>query len=402
MCPLYSRSSGSLPAPLPQQAVLAHVGMHKTGTTAMQSVLHSLRPQLAAEGVTYSGKREAHHIEARALTQSTLGWQTSPIPPPDPAVWDDFAAQTRQTPNRVVFSSEFFSSATESQIRQMVSDIGDRLHVLIGVRHLGPVAVSSWQQTLKQGRISTLDSWLKDNFERADAGEELTFFWAKFDPGAAVTRFANAAGPDRVTVVVMREGDRALLPNTFEQLLGLSEGRLAGQSVRRTNRGLTSVEAEVVRQVNVSLQGKLEWGEYDALVRNGAIRRMVENRSPKPDEPRPELPGWIADQVAEEGRRVADTISSSGVRVIGDLRNLTAPMSPAADDDRPADQTMIPMDAMVEAVVGAVAGAAYGTWTMAGVKPARPVRVSETTAMGLAAVLAGRAGKRARRVLRRS
>jgi hypothetical protein len=402
MCPLHSRSSASLPAPLPEQAVLAHVGMHKTGTTAIQSVLHILRPELAAEGVTYPGEREAQHVEARALTRSTLGWQTSPVPPPDPALWDDFAAQVRKTPNRVIFSSEFFSSATESQIRQMVSDIGDRLHVLIGVRNLGPVAVSSWQQTLKQGRISTLDRWLKGNFEREHPGEAPKFFWAKFDPGAAVTRFANAAGPDRVTVVVMREGDRALLPNTFEQLLGLPEGRLAGQSVPRTNRGLTSIEAEVVRQVNVSLRGKLEWREYDALVRNGAIRRMVENRSPKPDEPKPELPAWIVDQVAEEGQRVAETISSSGVRVIGDLGNLSAPLSPAQGDDRSADQTMIPMDAMVEAVVGAVAGAAYGTWTLDGVKPERPMRVSETTAVRLAAVLASRVGNRARRTLRRS
>jgi hypothetical protein len=364
-------------------------------------VLHSLRPELAAEGVTYPGRREAHHLEARALTRSTLGWQTSPVPPPDPVVWDDFAAQVRATPNRIIFSSEFFSSATESQVGQMVDDVGDRLHVLIGVRNLGPVAVSSWQQTLKQGRISTLDRWLKGNFEREDPGEAPKFFWARFDPGAAVARFASAAGADRVTVVVMREGDRALLPNTFERLLALPQGRLAGQSVPRSNRGLTSVEAEVVRQVNVALRGKLEWREYDALVRNGAIRRMVENRSPKPDEPKPELPAWVAEQVASEGQRVADTITSSGVRVIGDLGDLSAPVVTANGDNPPADQTMIPMDAMVEAIVGAVAGASYGTWSMDGAKPAKPLRVADTTAARLTAVLAARVGQRARRALRR-
>jgi hypothetical protein len=400
MTPLSSASSMP-PEPLPDRSVLAHVGMHKTGTTAMQSVLASLRPELAADGVTYPGDREAHHVEARALTRSTLGWQTAPVPPPDPGVWNHFAAAIRRSPDRVVFSSEFFSSATEPQIHQMVDDIDDRLHIVIGVRNLGPVAVSSWQQTLKQGRISTLDSWLQSNFQRGAPEDAPKFFWAKFDPAAAVTRFANAAGAERVTVVVLHEGDRAMLPNTFEQLLGLPEGRLAGHNAPRSNRGLTTIEAEVVRQVNVLLRGKLEWREYDALVRNGAIRRMVENRSPKPDERKPELPGWISDEVAVEGQRVAEAISAAGVRVIGDLGDLIAPVPTTPSDSPEADETVIPVDAMVEAVVGAVASAAYGSWTLEGERSESAARVTDTTAARLAAIVLRRAAHRAGRALRR-
>jgi hypothetical protein len=261
--------------------------------------------------------------------------------------------------------------------------------------------VSSWQQTLKQGRVSTLDRWIEDDFKREGPGEAPKFFWAKFDPGATLTRFAHAVGPDRLTVVVVREGDRAFLPNTFERLLGLPEGRLAGQSVPRSNRGLTDVEAEAVRQINVLLYGKLEWREYSALVRNGAIRRMVESRSPKPDESKPELPPWIADQVAVEGQRVADTITSTGVRVIGDLDDLTTPVSTTPQDSRAADQAMIPTDAMIEAVVGAVAAAVYGTWELDGERPPSD-RVSDMTAARLAAIIVARAGNRARRVFHRS
>jgi hypothetical protein len=305
--PLASTHTGSdqaaqpaQPAPLPPDAVLVHVGMHKTGTTAMQSVLASLRDELGREGVVYPGEREAHHPEARALTRGSTGWQVSPVPPPDPAVWSDFAAEVRQTPSRVVISSEFFAIASEAQIRRLMQDIGpQRVHVLIGVRNLGPVAVSSWQQALKQGRVSTLDKWLKTNFRRSELTEQTPGFWTKFDPAAAIARWSSVVGPDRVTVVVLPDGDRSLLPTTFERLLGLPEGRLAGQSVPRSNRGLTAVEAEMVRRVNGRLRGKLEWSEYNSVLRNGAIRRMVEVRSPEPDEARPELPAWVLDQVAE-------------------------------------------------------------------------------------------------------
>jgi hypothetical protein len=392
------------PAPLPPDAVLVHVGMHKTGTTAMQSVLASLRDELGREGVVYPGEREAHHPEARALTRGSTGWQVSPVPPPDPAVWSDFAAEVRQTPSRVVISSEFFAIASEAQIRRLMQDIGpQRVHVLIGVRNLGPVAVSSWQQALKQGRVSTLDKWLKTNFKRSGLTEQTPGFWTKFDPAAAIARWSSVVGPDRVTVVVLPDGDRSLLPTTFERLLGLPEGRLAGQSVPRSNRGLTAVEAEVVRRVNGRLRGKLEWSEYNSVLRNGAIRRMVEVRSPEPDEARPELPAWVLDQVAEEGRRVADQISAAGVQVVGDLAELSAtPPSPAGPAKPAPDLTMVPIDAVVEALVGAVAGSTHDSWTLVEDRPTEHARISETSTGRLFAVGAKRLGTKARRLLRRS
>jgi hypothetical protein len=392
------------PAPLPADAVLVHIGMHKTGTTAMQSVLASLRDELGRDGVAYPGEREAHHAEARALTRGSTGWQVSPVPPPDPAVWSDFAAEVRQTPSRVVISSEFLAIASEAQIRQLMQDLGpQRVHVLVGVRNLGPVAVSSWQQALKQGRVSTLDTWLKTNFRRSELTEQTPGFWTKFDPAAAVLRWSNVVGPDRVTVVVLPDGDRSLLPTTFEQLLGLPAGRLTGQSVPRSNRGLTAAEAEMVRRVNLQLRGKLEWTEYNSVLRNGAIRRMVEVRSPEPDEARPELPAWVLDQVADEGRRVADQITAAGVQVVGDLADLSATPATQAGSTKPAPElTMVPIDAVVEALVGAVAGSTHDSWTLVEDRPAEHARISDTSAGQLFAIGAKRLGTKARRLLRRS
>jgi hypothetical protein len=399
MTPDVTAWSATLPDPLPAEAVLAHVGMHKTGTTAIQSVLQAARPELLSAGVSYPGAKEAHHLEARALTQTPLGWQRTPLPPPEPVVWDEFADAVRGERRRVVFSSEFFSSASVPQIEQMMRDLDGRGHIVIGVRNLGPVAVSSWQQTLKQGRISTLDGWLKGNFERPEGSDEPRFFWDRFDPGVTVTRYAQAAGPERVTVIVLREGERAMLPRTFERLLALPDGLLAGRTAPRSNRGLSAVEAEAVRQVNVALRGRLQWREYDALVRNGVIRRLVENRTPKPDEVRPELPEWVADQVRREGLRVAETITESGVRVVGDLADLSAPTAVALDDEPPALDT-ISVEAMVEAVVGSVASATHGTWDLDAPRIPGPPRISDATAVQLLGIVASRLGQRARRTLK--
>jgi hypothetical protein len=50
--------------PLPEGAVLVHVGFHKTGTTALQSAFASTRPELLAAGVLYPGELRSHHRAA--------------------------------------------------------------------------------------------------------------------------------------------------------------------------------------------------------------------------------------------------------------------------------------------------------------------------------------------------
>ena len=50
-----------LPAcvPLPERAICLHIGVHKTGTTALQAALAAARPELRRNGVSYPGSRVA-------------------------------------------------------------------------------------------------------------------------------------------------------------------------------------------------------------------------------------------------------------------------------------------------------------------------------------------------------
>ena len=51
---------------LPEDAVLLHIGVHKTGTTAIQAALADAREELASLGVRYPGKLQAQHRAAQA------------------------------------------------------------------------------------------------------------------------------------------------------------------------------------------------------------------------------------------------------------------------------------------------------------------------------------------------
>lgn len=384
-------SGTDFPPPLPADAVLVHIGMHKTGTTAIQTLLAARRAELKAYGIAYPGPRGDHHVQARALTQLPVGPGGIDKAPP-PEVWAELAATVAADRGRVVLSSEFFSGAREEKPARLVGDLGaDRVHVVVGVRHPAASAVSSWQQGLKEGRTGRLEQWADQFLPRSGQPPLSPDYWTHWDLGAMVRRWADAAGADRVTVVVLDGRDRTRLPSTFEHLLELEPGFLSEVDAPVTNRGMSAPEAEFVRRLNHVLLGRLSWPDYRRIIRYGAIRNMVESRRPGRGEGRPVLPTWAQEELHEAGKRAADDIAATGVWVVGDLSALSADAYLAAPADRPQD---VPIAAAVQAVLGAAT---------ADPPPVRPGlrRLEEVPTRELAQLLARRARRRATRAARR-
>jgi hypothetical protein len=344
------------PSPIPEGSILLHVGMHKTGTTAIQGILTSLRPQLAVLGVDYPAQEPGHHLYARAALQLRAPWGGTA---PDPHVWDEFVRLVDASPApRRVISSERFSAADDDQAARIAADLGaDRLHVVVGARHFALTGVSLWQQSLKRGKTDTLDEWLAERFLRT-YDNPIPRFWRLHDPGVVAERWAKVLGPDRVSVIVVDEQDHDLLPAAFEGLLALPPGTLSSATVPVSNRSMTAAEAELSRLTNVALRKQLKWSEYEAFARLGAMSRMTEQRRPHNDEPRIPVPGWMADMALGEGARVAAALTATGVNVIGDLENLTKPI-PAhrLSEVTVAPPSEVPVQAAVEAIAGAVLAA---------------------------------------------
>jgi hypothetical protein len=338
---------------IPEGSILLHIGMHKTGTTAVQEVMRAAHNDLLGQGVFYPPTRiGAHHWFARSLLQRALGWGEKA--PPKEAWGNLLEIVLGSDAPRIVLSSEHFAGATEEECQRLIDDLGaDRLHIVVGVRNFAPIAVSMWQQGLKRGRTSTLDEWLDRNFKRTEE-QPTSKFWDRHDPSVPIERWVKLLGPERVNVVVIDEKDRELLPSTFEELLALPAGIMTSVKVTNTNRGMTAVETELLRRVNDELRPELTWPEYADLVRYGAIRHLIEHRKPPKSEPKLTAPGWVQDQGVEEGKRVADAISTSGARVFGNLANLTTHPSQAESDNPLDQQTDAMVDLAVDALVGAV------------------------------------------------
>ena len=353
---------GVLPA-LPTDGVLLHIGVHKTGTTAIQAALSDARQELAAAGVLYPGRLQAQHRAALAALGRTWGWNQrggSVVPSHQlDAVAKDVAAYR----GRVAISSEFFCEADAETAQRVVQRLGgSRVHVVVTLRNLGSLLPSSWQQYLKYGLETDYEPWLQDVFAVRGSSRKSPTFWRRHDHGEVVQRWADAAGPDNVTVLVLEKVDRSALFVAFAQLLGVPEHMLTSRMDLTSNRSMTAAEAELLLGVNRRVKRNLKWPDYVRLVRRGMALAMVEQRQPAATEPRMTTPDWALDAAAEHGAQIVEQLRSSGARIVGPIEELALrlPAQPAAV---PVDQ--IPVQAALEAVVAVIGESVEQTSTRA-------------------------------------
>ena len=344
----------SVVEPLPPDVRLLHIGLAKTGTTALQSTARARRVELLEHGVRYPGHGLNHREAVSALMRRRWGWKGPGATVPPMLHWERLMAEVAaETRRRVWISHEFAAESDDETAQRFVDALGERLHVVVTLRPYGALLTSSWQQYLKTGLTATFERWLQAVLaDPPDHGVTETFH-RRSDQGGVVRRLAAAAGADRVTAVVVDKAAPTLLTDAFEGLLDLPPGFLVDDALGglRANRSLSAQESEVLRRLNLAVKGRgLSWGDYDVLLRKGGIDRLLQSRTPGPDEPRPVLPAWAAERASERGRRYAEEIAAAGVRVVGDLAVLAAPVPGVAQP--PAEPEVVDVDVAVELAAG--------------------------------------------------
>jgi hypothetical protein len=340
--------------PIPADGVLLHIGVHKTGTTALQAALAASRPELAEAGVLYPASggtgQTAHHRAAMSSLGYAWGFVGRDSSTASPRAFEELAREVAAWPGRVCLSSEFWCEAGADQASRIVDALGrPRVRVVVMLRNLGEVLASSWQQYLKYGMVTPYEEWLTDIF--ADDSRRLTpSFWTRQDHVAMLRRWIGAVGADRITVVVLDRHDRSRSFSTMSDLLGIDRQVLESHSSLTSNRSMTAAEAEVLRQLNIKVAHELSWNDYRRQVREGVARTMVESRRPSDGEPALSTPDWACDEAARRGAVAAEEISALGVDVVGDLTELArrVPSLPRVEVDS------LPLDAAVAALAGAV------------------------------------------------
>jgi hypothetical protein len=346
----------NVPVPaLPENAILVHIGPHKTGTTAIQGALFAAKEQLPAYGVEFPAHTR-HPMEAALAACARPAMMGDTVP--TDRHWARLLEQVTATGGRTaVISSEFFADAEDdATAARIVEQLGgDRVHVLVTLRPLAKIMPSQWQQYVQNGLRMGYGDWLEHMLRKAPYERPNPSFWRRHRHDRLVERWARAAGPERVTVVVVDDRDRGGLMRTFEALLGLPENLL--RPVPGTaNRSLTLAETEMLRNLNKEFRGNgLPDELYSRLVRNGAVMHMKNACSPTAQDVRIRTPRWAAEAAAGIGAEMAGRITCMGVRVLGDVGLLSAP--PDGPDLVPEVPRIAP-EVAAQALYGALAAAA--------------------------------------------
>ncbi len=350
-------SDGRSPT-LPPDARLLHIGLPKTGTTALQNAAAERRPELLRQGVRYPGRYPNHRVAVSGLMGRRWGWAGPESSTPSLQPWRELLTEIEVDPDRRSWiGHEFISESDDATAARFGSELGPSMQVVITLRSFGSLLASSWQQFLKTGTSHPFEHWLRRVLATPPDQKVTPTFHRRNDQAELVRRWAGVAGPDHVTVIVVDKDRPKALPTAFEDLLGLQPGTLA---VDRSdgliaNRSMSAIETELLRRLNVAVkQGGLGWRQYERLIRNGVAARLLTARTPGPDEPPVRLPEWAREIALERGAGYRDAIAASGVRVIGDLEQLaTAPPSGAL-----GDLDVISVDAAVQGLLGVVSVAA--------------------------------------------
>lgn len=338
--------------------VLLHIGVHKTGTTAIQAALADAREDLLAHGVRYPGKLQAQHRAALALLGRPWGWNSRGGSVMDRRHFDSLVKRAGKHDGRVVISSEFFCEAPVEKAAETIDALGgsDRVTVVVTLRNLGKLLPSSWQQYLKYGLTTDYETWLEDVFADPGASPKTSkispTFWRRHDHGDVLTRWSQAVGKNNVNVLILEGVDRSAQFQAFAQMLGVPSDLLVSRMDLTSNRSMTAAEAELLVRLNKRVKKQLQWTDYVQLVRRGVALRMVEGRDPDPSEPRLDTPEWALDAAATEGARAVTTIRELGVNVYGDLDALAARVPATSISSTVPSQ--VPVDAAVEAIVAVI------------------------------------------------
>jgi hypothetical protein len=334
--------------------VLVHIGVHKTGTTALQSALAKARSSLVEQDVHYPGTDTEHFVATNAFLGRSrgAGWSKA-MSPPQISKWTKLIKEVNNTNGgRIVLSSEVLCEATPDQIRAFVAEFRGRpLRVIATFRPLESLMPSNWQQYIKAGHTFTFDEWLQATMsEPVEPKKPTPSFWMRNDHPSVLQRWSDVVGSDRVAALVIDPQVRSMLFDTFEDVIGLSRGTLTADTEAVSNRGLSAEEVEYIRQFNVALDRGIDFRHYHLLIRRAGLLQMVEGRRPGDDEHKIELPAWATERARAIGAQHIERLREMGVTVFGELDHLV-PDTPIAATE-PATASMVPIDAAVRLLFG--------------------------------------------------
>ena len=316
------------------RTVYLHVGIAKTGTTYLQRRLFANRELLERHGTLYPGSGPAAHFLASLDLRGTTfkGHAYDGVE----GAWDRLVAAADEFGGNTLISHETLARAKPAHIERAVSGFEtDDVRVVVTVRDLARQIPADWQETLKNRSEAAYDDYVAQLFATwPHSARPRGGFWAAQDVEALVGRWSAAVGVDNITVATVppRGADRDQLWRRFARAADLPDVDYA-KGPDTDNSSLGVAEAELLRRLNPRLQDRLDWPAYDSLIK----RRLSETiLAPLDSHGRLSLPGRWAVQARDIAASQIGFLETSGVTVVGDLRDLE-PQPPDVEARQPGE-----------------------------------------------------------------
>jgi hypothetical protein len=299
------------------ERVYLHVGLPKTATTYLQTIIWGNREALEAQGVRLPGEARFEHLWASRIVRDDPAFEK--FSENRRETWQRLREDVAQWPETCLISHEFFAAASAAQAQRMVEELAPaEVHLVVTAREPLGLFTASWQESIKNRDVRRMADY--STVEDQDSGG--VWNWRTLDVRRVLERWSPAFPADRVHVLPLpgHDAPKRLIWDRFAGLIGVDPDSVdLTQSFPNASMGV--VEAETLRRINAHL------GDF-----NSAIDRGTYIRSFLADErlvPRKGDPFWPTDDRVEEcrlrGRDAVAYIADQGFDVIGDVESLLVP-----------------------------------------------------------------------------
>lgn len=298
------------------QRVYVHVGLPKTATSYLQTILWANREELRRRGVVVPGVERRDHLWSSRTVREDPAQENAPEH--HRRAWHRVRTELAGATGVGLISHEFFGAATRKQARAMVADLAPaEVHVIATAREPLGLFAASWQESLKNGSTTPMADYAR----KVSPSPTAIWNWRTLDLRLVLQRWASAVPPERCHVLVLDPtAPREDVWQRFAGIVGFDpDGCDLSASFPNTSMGV--VEAETLRRLNARLDGfrsALDRGVFirsyladDRLVPRGGDRFWPED-----------------DQVEECRRRGVDAVAhlaSAPYDVVGDPAHLLVP-----------------------------------------------------------------------------
>jgi hypothetical protein len=312
------------------QRVYLHVGLPKTATTYLQTIMWSERDRMRTEGVLLPGNERRDHLWSSRIVRDDPRQEN--WPERQRTAWQRLRDEITEWPGTSVVSHEFFAAASAEQAARTHGELAPaEVHLVVTAREPLGLFTASWQEALKNRYRGTLDDYPGPVSEKPTA----IWNWRTLDLRLVLERWTAELPADRVHVLPLpgRSAPRDLVWQRFATLLGLDPAGY-DTSVAFPNTSMGIAEAETLRRVNEHL------AERDLLA--SSLDRGTIIRTYLADErlvPRKGERFWPSPAQVEDCRRRGEEaiayVADRGFDVVGELTELRVPAE--LPDRRTAD-----------------------------------------------------------------